>query len=272
VSDPVRPPLSLAALTVLDVSPFEMIRIARACGYSHVGLRPVAATAEEPHTPILTHSANRRELHAVLAGEGMAVLDCEIVRLVPEIDWDTMAQVIDFAAEFGAGRLLVADNDPDPVRCAASLARLADIGAVQGVVPCLEFMPWTCAPNLAAARARVAGIPNAALLIDAFHLARSGGSPADIHSKDRVSYLQLCDIAGPIPAMDEILREARSDRLLPGEGDIDLAGLLTRCPALPISLEVPNDRLRDAGVSAEDRARRALQAALEVLSADQADA
>lgn len=259
------PVLSLAALTVLEAGPFEQVRIARACGYSHVGLRPVAATTSEPHIPILGHAANRRELLRVLAGEGIAVLDCEIVRLLPETDWDLMQRTIAFAAEFGAHRLLVADNDPVKERSKASLARLAELGAAAGIVSCLEFMPWTQASNLAAARDRIFGIDNAALLVDAFHLVRSGGLPCDIAPDDRVSYLQLCDIAGPIPQMDEILREARSDRLFPGEGEIDLPGLLDQVPNCPISLEVPADRLRDAGVGAGQRARLAIDAARKVL-------
>ena len=193
------------------------------------------------------------------------MLDCEIVRLLPETDWELMQRTIDFAADFGAHRLLVADNDPDASRSAASLARLAGMAAAHEVAACLEFMPWTCAPDLTAARRRIAGIDGAALLIDAFHLARSGGSPADLLASDRVSYLQLCDIGGPIPAMDEILREARSDRLFPGEGEIDLAGLLARLPHCPVSLEVPADRLRDAGVAAEQRARLAIAAARRVM-------
>lgn len=261
-------PISLAALTVLEVGPVEMIRIARACGYSHVGLRPVAATPAEPHVPILDNSGNRAEVRRALDGEGIAVLDCEIVRLTDAIDWDQMKRVIDFAAEFGADRLLVADNDPDHARSHDSLARLAQLGEGAGVTACLEFMPWTQSPNLAAARRRVAGIANAALLIDAFHLNRSGGSPAEIQTGDPISYLQLCDIAGPVPDMDEILREARSARLFPGEGDVDLVDILRRTGEVPISLEVPADRLRDAGFGAEHRARLAIEAAQRLLSAN----
>lgn len=242
-----------------------MVRIARACGYSHVGLRPVAATATEAHVPILDHPANRRELLSALDGEGISVLDCEIVRLTDTIDWDAMDRVLDFCAEFSASRLLVADNDSDHQRSRDSLARLATMGASRKVLACLEFMPWTSAPNLAAARQRVSGIANAALLIDAFHLNRSGGSPEDIGPGDPVSYLQLCDIAGPVPDPDEILREARADRLFPGQGDVDLAELLVRTRDVPLSLEVPADRLRDAGVSAERRARMAIEAAMALL-------
>jgi sugar phosphate isomerase/epimerase len=66
--------------------------------------------------------------------------------------------------------------------------------------------------------------------------------------------------------MDAILSEARSNRLFPGEGEVDLAGLLARFPELPLSLEVPADRLRDAGVSADARARRAIDCARTVLA------
>lgn len=251
----------------------EAVRIAAASGYSHVGLRPVAATPAEPHFPALTDAALARELAATLAGEGIGVLDVEIVRLLPEMDWPLLDRVLEFAARIGALRLLVADNDPDPARSHASLALLAERAAAFGVTPHLEFMPWTCAANLAAARDRIAGIANCRLLIDAFHLARSGGSPGDIVPGDpTIGYLQLCDIAGPVPAMDEILREARSARLFPGEGEIDLAGLLRRLPGLPISLEIPADALRDAGSSAASRAALALRHTLALLAAIQADA
>ncbi len=255
-------PVSLAALTVLEVSPLEAARIAARCGYTHIGLRPVAATPTEPHFPVLIDRSLSDELAKVLAGEGIGVLDVEIVRLVPQIDWGELERVLEFAARFGAPRLLVADNDPDSARSHASLAQLADRSAAFGVTPHLEFMPWTCAPNLASARARIAGIANCRLLIDAFHLARSGGSPDDLVPGDpAIGYLQLCDIAGPIPAMNEILREARSDRLFPGEGEIELAELLQLLPGLPIALEIPN-ALSDPA----SRARKAIEATRTLLA------
>jgi sugar phosphate isomerase/epimerase len=250
--------LSLAALTVLEAPPLEAVRIAARCGYSHIGLRPVKATEHEPHVPILADGQHRRELLRAVQGEGLGVLDVEILRVLPQMDWDLVDRVLAFAQEFGATRLLVADNDPDHARSRDTFAALAERSAPFGVKPHLEFMPWTAAPNLAAARERIGGMANAAILIDAFHLARSGGTPADVVQADpQVGYLQLCDIAGPIPDMDAILAEARGNRLFPGEGDLDLAALLRRLPGLPISLEVPADRLRDSGIDAAARAQLA---------------
>jgi hypothetical protein len=43
--------------------------------------------------------------------------------------------------------------------------------------------------------------------------------------------------------MEEIRRQAREDRLMPGEGELDLAGLLAALPSdLPICLEIPYAR------------------------------
>jgi sugar phosphate isomerase/epimerase len=259
--------ISLAALTVLESAPADMVRIAAACGYSHAGLRAIAATPTEPHLPILTDPALRRALMDTVRGEGVGVMDVEIFRLLPDTDWDLAARVLDFAAEFAAPRLLVADNDPDPARSHDSLARLAELAAPLAVTPHLEFMPWTAAPDLAAARTRTAGIANARILVDAFHLARSGGASADLDQGEAaVGYVQLCDIAGPIPAMDAILAEARANRLMPGEGEVDLATLLARLPGLPLSLEIPADRLRDAGIGPRQRAAMAIAATRRLLA------
>jgi sugar phosphate isomerase/epimerase len=265
--------ISLAALTVLDVSPLDAARIAARVGYSHIGLRCVPATPDEAHAPILSDARLRRDLRNLIEGEGLRVLDTEIVRIKPEMDWDALSGVLSFSQEFCASRLLVADNDPEPGRCRDSLAKLAGIARQYDVTPHLEFMPWTCSPDLRTAQNRIADIDNCALLIDAFHLVRSGGTISDVTLRDpSVGYLQLCDIAGPIPALNEILREARADRLFPGEGDIDLVGLLQKFPDIPISLEIPADRLRDTGWTAEARAKRAFDTALSVLKVADAHA
>jgi sugar phosphate isomerase/epimerase len=258
--------LSLAALTVLEAGPMETIAIARATGYSHVGLRAVPATPTEQAWPMARDAALGRDVGQALRDCGVGVLDVEILRLTPSIDWDEVQATADFAASVGAKRILVADNDPDHGRSRDHLARMGEMAARVGAVVALEFMPWTYAPTIEAARERTNGLPGVAMLIDAFHLARSGGRVADVVPGDpAISYLQLCDIAGPIPPMDQILQEARADRLFPGEGEADVAELVARFPALPISLEVPADRLRLAGIGPQERAARIMAAMCRVL-------
>jgi sugar phosphate isomerase/epimerase len=54
-------------------------------------------------------------------------------------------------------------------------------------------------------------------------------------------YVQFCDARREKPpSMEEIRRQAREDRLMPGEGELDLAGLLAAlAPDLPLCLEIP---------------------------------
>ena len=60
-------PLSLAALTVLELSPPDMVSCAKEAGYSHVGLRLIPATDREPTWPIIGDTPLVRELERRLA-------------------------------------------------------------------------------------------------------------------------------------------------------------------------------------------------------------
>ncbi|ROL67216.1 xylose isomerase [Pseudomonas chlororaphis] len=255
---------SLASLTVLELSPPDMVEVAARAGYSHVGLRLVPATAEEHHFPLVADAELRRQTMARLRDTGVRVLDVEILRLKPETRVADFEAILAVGAEFGASELLVAGNDADEARMTDHFAALCDLAAGYGLHPHLEFMPWTDAPNLERALRVVkhAGRDNGCVLVDAFHFDRSASSLEDLARVDpaRLRYAQLCDVAGPRPAdMQEILRQARNERRFPGDGDCDLAGLLHCLPAdLPLSLEIPTVQLLQQGVSALQRAQTAL--------------
>jgi sugar phosphate isomerase/epimerase len=260
--------ISLAALTVLELSPPEMVEIASRCGYSHVGLRPIAATPTEVHFPLLTDTQLRRETLATMCDTGVGILDIEILRLIPETVISDFESVFAFGSQFGARFALVAGNDPDLVRTADNFAALCELASPFGICPHMEFMPWTNVPDITTALQVAGETTNGGLLVDAFHLNRSGGRIEDIPADDaRFGYLQLCDIAGPIPSnMDDILHEGRAERLFPGEGDCPLTALIERLPAgIPISLEIPRQTLRSQGLSPEGIASRALLATRQML-------
>lgn len=263
---------SLAALTVLELSPPEMVEVAARAGYSHVGLRLLPATAEEHHFALLSDAALRRQTQQRLRDSGVGVLDIEILRLKPATQVVHLLQLLEVGAEFGATQLLVAGNDADETRLTDNFAQLCDLAKPFGIHPHLEFMPWTDACDLTQALRIVenAGRSNGCVLVDAFHFDRSNSQLTDLANVDpaRLRYVQLCDVAGPRPAdMQEILRQARSERRFPGEGDCDLQGLLQALPAnIPVSLEVPTQRLLEQGVSALQRAEMALIAAKALLA------
>jgi sugar phosphate isomerase/epimerase len=84
------------------------------------------------------------------------------------------------------------------------------------------------------------------VLIDTLHLARTGGTAADLAGLDPAlfPYVQLCDGPAQRPTdMEGLIRQSGEARLDPGAGAFDLAGILDALPAgLPISLEVPDVR------------------------------
>ena len=264
-------PISLAALTVLELTPPEMVSCAAEAGYSHVGIRLLPATPTEPQHDLVGDTPLLREVLRRLADTGIQVLDAEIFRLKPETRVADFDAAMATAARLGARELLVAGNDPDEARLTASFAAFCDLAARHGLGANLEFMPWTDARDLSQAARIVgqAGRANGGVLIDAFHLSRSGSRVEQIAALPpaRLRYLQLCDVPAAIPpTLDAILAEARAERRFPGDGGLDLAGLLRAVPRhLPLSLEIPTQALARS-LGASERARRALLATRALLA------
>jgi sugar phosphate isomerase/epimerase len=256
-----RRPLSLAALTVLELSPADMVSCAADAGYTHVGLRVIRATDSEASWPMLGDSPLVREVEARLGGTGIEVLDIEIFRLKPDTHVENYRAALETGARLGARHALVAGNDADAARLADRFAALCDLGAPLGLSMNLEPMPWTDVRTVAQA-ARViasAGRPNAGVLIDPIHFDRAGNTAADIAlvPRHRLHYAQLCDAPAARPTdTDSLLHQARAERLMPGDGGLDLRGILKALPeGLPLAVEIPMHQLA-LTVDAVERARR----------------
>ena len=237
--------LSLAALTMLDVPPPEQVRIAALTGYSHVGLRLLPATPDDPNYDMLGDTPTVRETLAALRDTGIRVSDVEIVRLTPDFSLDALQPFLETAARLEAQQVLVAGNDGEIRRSADNLARLAQAGEAYGLTMNLEPMPWTQMRTLANAQALIAasGQNNVGILVDAIHFWRAGESLDTLATlaPQQLNYMQLCDAPALIPTdTQELIYQARSARKVPGEGGLDLHGLMAALPpTLPVSLEVP---------------------------------
>ena len=256
---------SLSALTVLELPPPEMVTCARDAGYSHVGLRLIPATPNEPSYETIGDTPVIRDTLARLADTGIDDLDVEILRLKPETRVRDFLPVLETAARLGARNALIAGNDPDQARLVENFAALCDIAAPLGIAPCLEPMPWTDARNFAQG-AHIVGSTkrdNAGLLIDPIHFDRGRSVASEISSvpPSWLRYVQMCDAPAERPTtLEGLLHQARAERLLPGEGGLDLRGILRAVPGdTPISIEIPQEALAKT-VPAVERARRALQA------------
>ena len=262
--------MALAALTVLELPPADMVSCAAEAGYTHVGLRLIPATPTEASYATIGDTPVIRATLARMADTGIRCFDVEILRLKPETRVADFLPVLETAARLGARAALVAGNDPDEARLTQRFGELCDLAAPLGLAPCLEPMPWTDVPTFAQG-ARIVGQvarPNAGLLIDPIHFDRGGGHASEIADVPAAwfRYVQLCDAPAERPMTTEgLLHQARAERLLPGDGGLDLRGILRALPPdLPLSLEIPMEALAKT-VGAVERARRALAATRRLL-------
>jgi sugar phosphate isomerase/epimerase len=263
-------PLSLAALTVIELTPPQMVECAAEAGYDFVGLRLIPATDHEVRYDFIGDTPLKRETLARLKDTGVRVLDAEILRLRPDTDVAGYQPMLETAAELGARYLLVAGNDPDEARTAEHLAALCDLAAPFGLTPALEPMPWTDAKDItqAARIVKASGKKNTGLIIDPIHFDRAGSSTDELRSLPReyFGYLQFCDAPAERPKdLETLLYQARCERLIPGDGGLDLAGILRALPDdVPISIEAPMERWAKTAKAVE-RARRLREGTLAVL-------
>jgi sugar phosphate isomerase/epimerase len=179
--------LSLSALTVLELSPPQMVECAAEAGYDFVGLRLLPATDHEVRHEIVGDTPMRRETLARLRDTGVRVLDAEILRVKPDTDVAAYAPMLETAAELGARYVLVAGNDPDEARTAERLAQLCDLAAPLGLTPSLEPMPWTDAKDItqAARIVKAAGRRNTGLIVDPIHFDRARSSTEELRALPR---------------------------------------------------------------------------------------
>jgi sugar phosphate isomerase/epimerase len=238
----------------------EDVRRARAAGLADAALRAV----------LRDHGLAVAELDPLLtwlpgAGEGGLRAEGRAFRAAGEDDLYAIADALGGARGINAA---LADPPADLERVAGAFGALCDRAAAHGLAVSLEFLPWTHIGDAATAGWIVerAGRPNGGVMLDAWHHARSGAPHASIPAA-RVTAIQLAD--APATPEPDLVDETLHRRLLPGEGAIDLPGLLRRLRAggcaAPVGVEVFSDALASRPVA--EVARAAAAAARRVLAA-----
>lgn len=251
-----EPAYSLAYLSAHRCTAPQALAVAAEVGYAYAGLRLTPVAPGGACQALLGEPQILREARAVLRGTGVGVLDLEIVRIGPDFHFGDHQEFLELGAALGARAVLVAGDDPDEGRLAQHYGLLCEAMAPYGLTADLEFMPWTAVRDARSALRiiRAAGTPaNAGVLVDALHFGRSSTSLQDLRDIPRhlLHYAQMCDgEAGMHFSEAELIHTARCARLMPGEGTVDLQGMLRALPsALPLSVEVVNhERERQADV------------------------
>ena len=268
-------PLSLSYYTVAELDCVEAVRVAADCGFAHIGLRLLNGQpggSDGSETALMTDRSLRRALSRALRDSGVTALDANTARLTPETEVEAFHPFLDVAAALGAKHVLTTLDDAVAARAGDSFARLCEAARSRGLTVDLEFVPWLGVSSLerAAELVRSCDDPAAGIAVDALHFHRSGSSLAALRGMPRAwfRYLQICDApeGEAAPSGAALIHEAVEERLLPGEGVIDLGGLVAALPrGLPLALEIPQARLAET-LPARERVGRAVKATRSLLA------
>jgi sugar phosphate isomerase/epimerase len=278
------PLVGIGHLTMLDTAPPDWVSLAHDAGFDAVGIRAAAIGPTEEEWPMRVGSPMLAETLRRMADSGVRVLDAEIIRIDPQTVIAKYEPLFETAAALGASFINVMGDDPDLYRARDTFAALAEAAHPYGLRPAIEAIPYMQVKTLADAAVLV-GASGGGIIIDPLHLQRSGGTPDDVHSLDPklIAYCQLCDapLAAPhdlprprelprgqsVEGITDLALEARAVRLLPGDGELPLAGIIAALPpGLAFSVETPNVALLES-LGPTEFARRARQAVARLLAA-----
>jgi sugar phosphate isomerase/epimerase len=230
--------ISMAAATVSDLQPAAAVDVAARAGFGAVGIW---------FDPASWSASVARDVAAQLSRTGIVALDIEPVILGRGPDHGE--EIIDAAAEIGARHVLLASGPADRSEVVDRFAALCAHAAGSDVTIALEFLPIFSINSLASALSVVAEADcvNGAVLVDSLHLARSGGTPADLVgiASHLLPYVQIADAtAVPVdPSLTGLREEALHGRLLPGDGGLPLVELVRAVPDVPLSVEMRSRQL-----------------------------
>ncbi|MFN3552976.1 MAG: sugar phosphate isomerase/epimerase family protein [Novosphingobium meiothermophilum] len=231
-------------------------------GFSALSLMPADVwTLEEQGMP-----ASEIRARIIDAGLAVAEMDCtacwtqrqrttsgndDLSRLLRTL---TAERVVATAARMEARSVAAIDLSSSPPaldEAAQGFAALCDMAAEHGLRAHIEFLPSSAIRSLTEAWAIVdaAGRPNGGVTIDALHFFRSGSTLDQLAAvpAERIHTVQLSD--APRELSDDLWTELMTKRLLPGEGALDIGGLIRTLDSIgstaPMGIEVFNTRYAD---------------------------
>ena len=257
---------SLAHFSLFECPPPDLAHIAARAGYDFIGLRVIPIDRPgEPRYRLAGDGTLRRATKQALADTGIKLLDIEIAQISERLDPRAYLPTLEAAADLGARFLLTAVWTPDRSCAIDRFGALCDLARPLGITPVLEFMSFSDVATLAQAVdvVHAAGRENAGILVDTLHCHSAGTNLEDLATIPQkwIHYTHVCDAVADVPETREgRQRIAREQRLFPGEGGIDVAGIVKHLPPdIVYALEVPNPgRVKVLGV--EEYARRCLAA------------
>ena len=252
------PSFELCWGTVQRASLLELLQCAEGAGFASVAVQPGSylelppARKREARQFVASSRVRVKVVDAILGGLPGSPSPAEVppderagFEYTPELCFDV-------AQALRAPIVNVAHYRGTPVGAdvlGAAIQQIAAAARTRELAITVEFIPGTGIGDLAAAEAVIAaGEPErAAIMLDSWHLARSGGSASEVAAlpPGAIGGLQLSD---RIPPPAGTPYRPMQDRLLPGQGELPLrdvvAAALANSPEVAPSIEVFSATLR----------------------------
>lgn len=271
VGSPAGPPLVVSSYTLgTDVGYQERVAVAARGGFDGIGLRA------ENYWAAVDDGLDAAAMADIAATAGVPVREVEyLTTWGTAADRDSAQQdkehtVFEMARAFGVTHLNAGLLEKLPHQVVVeAFAALCDRAGELTVA--LEFMPYSGVPTIGAAWRILedAGRANSGLIVDVWHWARAGITPADLDDvpADRIVAVQLCDVRAE--PMEPLRAESLGHRLLPGDGFGDAVGVvraLVEHGVAPrvVAVEVISQELVGRGI--DQAAAKSAKAARQVLS------
>lgn len=267
--------LALGMLSVFGLPPIEFVDLAARLGCRHISVAiqgmPLVPLGYPPFS--LKDDALRKDLLAAMDDRGVAISLGDGFLVLPGADVAALGSDLDVMAELGVPRINVVSLEPDLARTFDQFAALAELAARRNIGTVVEPVPGLTVGDLPTAMEAVdyVGRADFRLLIDTMHLVRSGSGAAELAAidADHIGYAQLNDTTLR-PRLEDYLQEAMFERMVPGDGELPLAEIISALPHdIVIEIEVPQRSLALSGVSPIDRLRPCVEAAQRLLAETQ---
>lgn len=234
--------LGLAHLSLIELTPPQLVEVAAGAGFDVVGVRARAVTAAESPFDLSIGSQLLQQTVERCADLGVSVQDVEFILLNGAVTQDDWLPMLDTAAALGAQSVTVAVDDPDRDRALDAITGVVADARDRSLTVTLEPISYNSLHSLPEAF-DLAQHADCLILLDALHLLRFGATTDQVRRvAGRVGLVQVCDAPAQRPAdKAALVAESRVERLAPGLGDADVTGLLHAvAPEVVVSVECPS--------------------------------
>lgn len=260
-----QPIYSLAHLTLINCTPAELVYVAARAGYDAVSPRFVTMNVPGEFERSPLDKDQVQALKTAIKTTELQVLDIEIARITEDCDPRDFEQALELGGELGARHMIMSawtTRRDDRNFLLDVYAKTCDLAAPYGITIDLEFPTFSRLRTLDEVLdiVREADRPNGGILVDTLYLHLSRVDIGELLHvpPEWLHFLHISDcLPGIADTREGMIQLARDARLYPGEGWIDFAGIIERCPPMNYSIELPNQsRVSELGF--EEHARRCL--------------